>query len=71
MVLKIQVPLASNQENPPCLVYDQTRKFRTFVPLTSEIKRLLKGDPKGYFEAKIQPGTGEFEIIKRVSPQQW
>jgi hypothetical protein len=51
MIVKVQLPLASNEAQPPALVYDEKRSFQAMVPVTKEIKDAMKGKPKAFFHA--------------------
>jgi hypothetical protein len=51
MIVKVQIPLSSNEPEPTALVYDQSRKYEVFMPVTDELKKQMSGLPKKYFYA--------------------
>lgn len=52
MVVKIQIPLATNTE-PLALIYNKDRTFETYSGISTEIKKVMKGRPKAFFKVKI------------------
>lgn len=69
MIVKIQMPLESTLKNPPCLVYNQDRSVEFHWPIDPQLKCLLGGEPKKYFEARVV--LGDLELIQEVEPQPW
>lgn len=69
MIVKIQCSLF-----PPnavtMLIYNESRTVFVQEPLSSEIKRLLGDDPKGYFHASVC-ANGQVIIEKRAPAQSW
>ena len=53
MIVKIQLPLASNAEEPEALATDERREFMRFVPITKELSDVMDGRPKKYFNAQL------------------
>ncbi len=41
MIVKIQRPLVSNEPEPKALVYNRSRQFEAFMPMTPEIEALF------------------------------
>jgi hypothetical protein len=68
-IVKVQVPLVGGNSNE-CLVYDKARKHMSTQPLLSEVRKALKGDPKGYFKAAWSSIVG-WGISERVPDQNW
>ena len=50
LIIKIQVPLATNTE-PTCLIYNEDQSFRTQIPYCKQLKKLMKKEFKKYFYA--------------------
>lgn len=70
MIVKLQRPLASVEALPPCLIYDESRRWMCQVYLPDdEIERLLGDRLKGYFEAFLV--MGEPVLIRAVPDQPW
>ena len=47
---KIQIPLMTSEQNPPALIYDETRKWSLYVPIewVKTLKKLQK-EKKAYY----------------------
>lgn len=57
-IVKVQLPLASNDPNPWAFVYDKTRKkIEKIIPVDGNILRVMKGRPKAYFRAGFKGNT--------------
>jgi|GraSoiStandDraft_4_1057263.scaffolds.fasta_scaffold1536172_1 hypothetical protein len=70
MIVKLQRPLGSNESQPPCLIYDLTRRQRWFLDLSpQEVQALLGDDAKGYFECEVTDGKPV--LGQRVADQPW
>jgi hypothetical protein len=69
MIVKIQQSKFTNAEKPQMLVYDKKRIYSFQDELTSEVKNLLKGRDKAYFEAKIM--ESRIVILDEVEAQDW
>ena len=54
MIVKVQVPLSSNEEDPPALVYNKDRSVQHGVPVTWELIDALDGKPKAFFYASVR-----------------
>lgn len=69
-IVKVQVPL--NVAGAPwCMIYDKERKRATEQDVTRVVRRALKDDPKGYFEATWNEGRGYWTLGRRVEDQPW
>lgn len=69
MIVKIQRPLMTNEDEPMALIYDQSRAFLTQYPYTAVESLFEDGSLKVYHLAKLV-GT-ELEIGVRVKDQEW
>jgi hypothetical protein len=69
MIVKIQIPLTSNENDSYALVYDKTRVFMEMIPITDDLLVFLDGDVKGFFRVTID--DEKTSIFKRVENQEW
>lgn len=74
-IVKIQIPLASNEPDPPALVYNEDRSIEQTFPLNRAIVDMLtdsngKTKPKAYFEAYLDE-DGRLVIGHEVGEQNW
>lgn len=70
-IVKVQIPLMSNDPNVGCLVYGKGHKGSREQTITQKNFDDLKGDLKGYFEAWLNFKTNCWVIGKRVEDQDW
>lgn len=49
VIVKVQLPIATNEKIPLALVYDKTRTIELQVPVTEIIKAKMQGTKKRYF----------------------
>ena len=63
MIVKIQAPLASNEAEPPAMVYTEDREWSGLVPFTEELQFALGGRPKAYFHATVDKGAVEIALV--------
>lgn len=72
MIVKVQVPLASNipRDEWRALIYNRDRSFEMEMPITDDIITYLKGRPKAYFHINLREGNPLF--IESEAPwQNW
>lgn len=69
MIVKIQVPLYTNDPCPQALVYNEDKSFTITIPLTRGLVKHLGGKPKGFFN--IERITGGIRILDSVTDQGW
>lgn len=55
MILKVQLPLASTEINPPALVYNEDQSIYLHLPVENVSAR-MRGRPKVYFYATERDG---------------
>ena len=72
IIIKLQQPLASGEETPFWLAYNEDRTKCFFlaadlIPLN--VVRDMNNDPKGYFEAQVR--GADVLIGRRVEDQPW
>jgi hypothetical protein len=52
ILVKIQIPTMSTLQHAPAFVYDEKKAFRTFLHVTPELSKKMKGRLKAYFWAE-------------------
>lgn len=67
MIVKVQLPLATNEATPKALIYNQSRNFEIFHGITPHIREKMAGRPKAFFEMDI---TQDEPIFVRELPDQ-
>lgn len=68
-VVKVQVPLVTNEPKPMALVYDEHRRIEQQFPITKALRRAMARAFKAYFWAHMQ-GT-ELHLDGRTGDQPW
>ena len=68
-IVKVQVPLISNDPAEHALVYAEGRKRVVQQPLDYTTKQLMGDDSKAFFEAEFR--RGKWTIGKRVKDRDW
>jgi hypothetical protein len=69
-VLKVQMPIASNVKNPGCLTYSEDDVIRAQLPITKDVKRVMKGELKKYFNA-YRTKDGFIHLDEERRGQDW
>jgi len=67
-VVKVQLPIVTNEPEPMALVYDQNRSYAVYTTIPHELRRLLPW-PKGYFRAVCSPTT--VTLLEKVKDRDW
>jgi hypothetical protein len=68
-IVKVQVPLATNDPNTPALIYDEFKTRMTQQSLDDATLKLMAGEPKAFFEA--QWFDMRWQLGKRAAWQDW
>lgn len=68
-IVKVQVPIATNDPNRPALVYAKGRKYMVQQKLDGRVDAVMKQTPKAFFEAEFNNGV--WKIGKQVPDQNW
>lgn len=71
MIVKIQLPLVTNEPEPVALVYNKDRSFTTQIPIGEEAKKVFGDDPKQFWKVNLDHETKEVDLIKRVRDRKW
>lgn len=69
-IVKVQLPLSSNVDNPPALVYNKERTLMQQFPVTKDLKQLMGGQDKRYFHAALNEKK-ELVLGKPTKHQPW
>ena len=72
MIVKIQLPLDSNEIAPPALVYTEDRSFCQTIPVSPELITLISAQPvpKIYAYARLW-NDGNLQIVRQLEQQSW
>lgn len=73
MIVKIQLPISTNDPEPMMLIYNKGRSFQSTTPVTDRFAKELKEFPhKGYYMAEeIRGSEPALTIGRRVAEQDW
>jgi len=69
-IVKVQVPLASNEDNPPALIYSHDDSIMTSVPVDDELLAKMEGEDKKYFYFRRHE-DGQIELLNEAGNQDW
>lgn len=57
MIVKVQLPLVTNDPDPCALIYNASRSVEYMAPLSEpfgkDLIRIMRGRPKAFFHAKL------------------
>lgn len=67
MIVKIQIPIAGGND---ALAYSEDRSYVGQFPVTADLKRIMGGALKKYFEADIDDG-GLLHLRDEALAQDW
>lgn len=68
-ILKIQLPISSNEPEPMALVYNKDRSFETFLRVTPALETLMDGQLKAYFRCEYD--DTDITVLREVGPRDW
>jgi hypothetical protein len=73
MIVKIQRPLATNEDEPMALVYNEDRSFEVFIPYDDAIATMIGSDLKQYWNVELggSEDSGGIAFLERVEDQPW
>ncbi|MGQ3685298.1 MAG: hypothetical protein ACUBOA_09905 [Candidatus Loosdrechtia sp.] len=69
-IVKVQSSLYTTDTAQKMLVYNEDRSINYEADLTEEVKKVLLGRPKAYFEFTLTENK-EIRLGKEVAPQNW
>ncbi len=71
MIVKVQVPLRTNYEEPLALVYNRDRSYQVFMQITEDLKIAMDGHYKKFFYAHYDKENNHTVLDKAAPWQQW
>jgi hypothetical protein len=69
-IVKVQQSIQTGYENPQMLIYDKNRKYTFQSDISDDVKSILNGRLKAYFNAGINDDN-MLEIREEVESQEW
>ena len=69
-IVKVQVPLASSEADPPALIYSHDDTIMLEVPCDDEILAKMDGEDKKYFYYRLD-NKGNIELLNEAGEQDW
>lgn len=69
MIVKVQLSLFTTEKARQVMIYNETRKYQYEGDAPAELVKLMHGEPKRYFYAKVK--NGKFELGRRAPEQDW
>lgn len=69
MIVKVQLPLASDAETAPALLYNKDRSVLMHVMPSRGLLSKMKGRPKVFFNADLVGDS--IELGDETKPQDW
>jgi hypothetical protein len=70
MIIKVQLPLYSNEKNPEAFIYNEDRSVTVMLPVSQDIIDAMDGEPKKYFHATVSK-KGILNIKAEAPWQDW
>lgn len=71
MIVKVQMPLATNEEEPLALVYNKDRSYRVFMRITPELEKAMGDRAKVYFKAHYDRENHNTVLGEEMELQRW
>jgi len=76
IIVKVQTSIVTFAPHPMALVYNQSKSVYSQFPITAQLLKILKGEPKTYWYADLVPdprkaGAFQVSIVKRAPWQEW
>ncbi len=70
-IVKVQIPLASNDHQPLPLVYAKGKRLMVMQELSRSAKKAMGEDVKAFFLAKWDRAHSQWVIGNRVKDRDW
>jgi hypothetical protein len=70
-IVKVQIPLATNDPAALPLIYDRHREHMTQQRIDHTTKKLMGTDVKAYFQAEWRHASQQWTLGKRVRDRDW
>lgn len=69
LIVKVQVPIATNEPTAMAMVYNKSRDFQVFMEITPELMKAMDGRFKAFFKAHYDQQNNN-TILEAEAPQQ-
>ena len=69
MIVKVQIPQATNDHDAGALIYNKDHTVCATVPITDEMLVAMEGEPKKFFHAHIEEEN--IALDKEAKWQDW
>jgi hypothetical protein len=76
MVVKVQIPIVTNEAVPQVLIYNRARTIEQFFPLTANLRKTLGNELKSFWRARLipdpaVPGEKMLSLEKQATWRNW
>jgi len=71
MIVKVQMPVITNEVPPKCLIYDKNRTFEELVIISDELIDAMGERKKAFFYAEIDEEDGTISLQAEAEWQNW
>jgi len=69
LLVKVQLPLATNDTVPKALIYTHDHKLEMMYPITDHIREQMRGRPKAFFEIELR--ASEPLLVREVTEAEY
>ena len=70
-IVKVQLPLMSNDPQPLALVYNRSRSYDVDMIVSKALIKAMKGQPKKFWYAHYDPETNNTVLEREAPVQNW
>ena len=70
-VVKVQLPLSSNNRDAGALVYNKDRTFEALISIDDELVQGMEGRAKKFFEARLGDDGESLVLVGDAPEQEW
>ena len=71
LIVKVQIPLATNEAEPLAYVYNRDRDYKMFMQITPDLIEAMRGTPKKFFHAHYDLENNDTVLGKEAPWQSW
>lgn len=69
VIVKIQIPLRTTEDEPMALIYTEDRSLDMLAPISDELTEAMDGEALAFFTARIV--GDQFEVLEKLEEQGW
>jgi hypothetical protein len=69
LIVKVQIPITTNDPHPKSYVYDRHREIEEFFPITPDLLERMNNRLKVYFYATLE--DGDLNLQEEAPEQEW